>query len=253
MTKQQYLDALKAALAGLPDDAVAKTLAYYEQRFVDGMAEGRSDESIAAELEEPRKIAMTLRANSHLTNLQKKPRPSNPVRTLFSAIGLAIFNLFMVVPGVVYASLVAALYACSIAFYTSGIVIAASGLAGVNHVVVNTPVRYVSDEDGERVASTQTHITIDNAGIHVDGDPVEVVTESEPGRSRGLDRERTVVGPIEIATDLEPEGRSVQAVIGFALLIGGVMLTMLSVMITRYTLIGMKRYLEMNINILRGN
>jgi uncharacterized membrane protein len=40
MTKQQYLDALKQAMQGLPPETVAKTLAYYEQRFIDGLVAG---------------------------------------------------------------------------------------------------------------------------------------------------------------------------------------------------------------------
>ncbi|MCG2584663.1 DUF1700 domain-containing protein [Massilia sp. TS11] len=254
MNKQQYLDALRAALAGLPAETVAKTLAYYEQRFVDGVAGGQSEESIAAGLDEPRKIAMTLRASSHLSDLQKKPRPINPLRMLVSAVGLAIFNLFMVVPGMVYASLVAALYACAIGFYACGIVVTASGLAAVNHVVINTPLHYViSDDESERVGSTQTHVSISSEGVHISPVPVEEVQENDPGRSRVFDRaERTAIGPVEISTELDPEARTTQTFVGFGLMIGGILLSLLSVVVTRYTLIGLKRYVEMNFNILRG-
>jgi uncharacterized membrane protein len=102
MNKQAYLDALAKALAGLPPETVAKTLAYYEQRFVDGAAAGRSEEDIANELGEPRKIAITLRANVHMTAFEQKKTPVNATRMLMSGIGLAIFNLFMVVPAMVY-------------------------------------------------------------------------------------------------------------------------------------------------------
>ena len=48
MGKLEYLDALKRAMLGLPPDVQAKTLAYYEQRFVDGIAfDRRVDDGLA--------------------------------------------------------------------------------------------------------------------------------------------------------------------------------------------------------------
>ena len=47
MGKLEYLDALKRAMGGLPPEIQAKTLAWYEQRFVDGVAAGRSDDAVA--------------------------------------------------------------------------------------------------------------------------------------------------------------------------------------------------------------
>ncbi|UMR29280.1 DUF1700 domain-containing protein [Massilia sp. MB5] len=116
MSKSDYLSALSKALAGLPPDTVAKTLAYYEQRFIDGLAVGRSEAEIAQELDEPRKIAMTLRANAHLHAFEEKRSPANLARMAMSFLGLAVFNLFMVVPAVVYSSMLMALYATAFAF-----------------------------------------------------------------------------------------------------------------------------------------
>ena len=50
MGKLEYLDALKRAMLGLPPELQAKTLAWYEQRFVDGAAAGRPETDIAREL-----------------------------------------------------------------------------------------------------------------------------------------------------------------------------------------------------------
>ncbi|MEG0884594.1 MAG: DUF1700 domain-containing protein, partial [Janthinobacterium sp.] len=64
MNKQDYLDALRRALTGLPPDLVAKTLDYYEQTFIDGAAAGRSEHEIADDLGDPKKIALTLRGST---------------------------------------------------------------------------------------------------------------------------------------------------------------------------------------------
>ena len=132
MGKLDYLDALKRAMAGLAPAVQARTLAYYEQRFVDGAAAGRSEAAIAQELDDPRKIAMTLRASSHMAAFERQRNPATLVRVLVSSLGLAIFNLLMVVPAAVYLSLLTALYAVALGFYVIGIAVTASGLAGAN-------------------------------------------------------------------------------------------------------------------------
>src|SRR5476649_2883757 len=134
MGKLEYLDALKRAMQGLPPETVARTLAYYEQRFIDGLTAGRSEAEVYAELDEPRKIAMTLRANAHLSAFEQKRNPVNLLRVLVSFVGLAIFNLFMLIPAMVYASLLCAIYACAFSFYVGGIALTASGLSGQNEV-----------------------------------------------------------------------------------------------------------------------
>ena len=70
---------------------------------------------------------------------EQKKNPANLVRMLFSAIGLAIFNLFMVVPAMVFAALLACVYAAALGFYVAGIAITASGLSGANELVLATP------------------------------------------------------------------------------------------------------------------
>jgi uncharacterized membrane protein len=145
MGKTDYLSALQRAMTGLPQEAQARTLAYYEQRFIDGVAAGQTEEQVASGLDDPKKIAMTLRANSHMAALQQTKNPANLLRMLVSAAGLAIFNLFMVVPAMVYGSLVAAMYASAMAFYLTGIVITGAGLSGASQIDITGPVR-----EGER-------------------------------------------------------------------------------------------------------
>ena len=132
MGKLEYLEALKRAMLGLPPDVQARTLAYYEQRFVDGVAAGRGEPDVARELDDPTKIAMTLRASAHLNTFTEKKNPANVLRVAVSAVGLAIFNLFMIVPAMVYSALLFALYVCALTFYLAGIATTASGLAGAN-------------------------------------------------------------------------------------------------------------------------
>lgn len=255
MGKMEFLDALKRAMTGLPPETQAKTLAYYEQRFVDGVAAGRSEEEVGAELDDPKKIAMTLRTSAHLDSIVEKKNPANALRVAVSAVGLAIFNLFMLVPAMVYGSLLAAVYAASLAFYLSGIAITASGLAGANELVLKQPLRQVvvEDRDGARA---NARVIIGPGGIQVYKDTAgEPSDEPAAGTDSRVIRgaENMATSRIHISTDLDAGSRTTQTLLGLGMVLGGIVLFLLSLVITRYTFIGIKRYVQMNISLLKGS
>jgi uncharacterized membrane protein len=256
MGKLEYLDALKRAMLGLAPETQAKTLAYYEQRFVDGIAAGRGEADVAKELDDPRKIAMTLRASTHLDTFTAKKTPANALRLVVSAVGLAIFNLFMVVPAMVFGSLLAALYACALAFYVAGIAITASGLSGANELVLGGPLRHVTFSDDGSAESTQTRVSIGEHGIQVYQDKVPLADQRAPDdRAARAERgaEAMAARGIHITTDTEAGSRTTQTLLGLGLVLGGIVLFLLSLVVTRYTFIGIKRYVQMNFSLLRGS
>jgi uncharacterized membrane protein len=260
MSKNEYLDALKKALAGLPPDVAARTMAFYEQNFIDGLAAGKTEQVIAAELGEPRQIAMTLRANKHRSAFEQSRNPANLVRMVFSFVGLGIFNLFMVVPAAVFSALLLSVYASAFALYISGIAVTASGLAGANELVLNGPLHHIIgyNDDGEQVDTRmQTKIAISDQGV-------DVFQEPSPGLRKEWDEagsksekwlegaEAMAEGGVHITSELDNESRATQTVVGIGLVLLGIMLSLLSIVITRYSLIGLKRYLQMNASLLRG-
>ncbi len=260
MGKLEYLEALKRAMLGLPPDVQARTLAYYEQRFVDGMAAGRGEPDVARELDDPTKIAMTLRASAHLNAFTEKKNPANVLRVAVSAVGLAIFNLFMIVPAMVYSALLFALYVCALTFYLAGIATTASGLAGANELVLDWPSRFVTIDDDGR--GRQMRIEIGSHGINVTEERPEIadpLPPAEADRSSRLERSRAVRGAealadstVRISTEMDAESRTTQTLFGFGLVLGGIALFLLSLVVTRYTFIGLKRYLQMNRSLLKG-
>lgn len=242
MAKTAYLDALKRAMTGLPPEAQAKTLAYYEQRFVDGVAAGRTEESVAAELDDPKKVAMTLRASIHLANFDNRKNPANFVRMAFAAIGLLIFNLVMVLPAMVYASLLASMYAFGLVAYLYGIIITSSGVTGVND--------FTFDRLGQ-------HIQVNDRTVH--RDPVSLrVLISGPNMRFFLTeppaREHQVgTATFTFARELEDATRPVQSFLGVGITLSGILVLLLSVMMTRYTAVGVRRYVDMNLSLLKGH
>jgi uncharacterized membrane protein len=264
MGKLEYLDALKRAMTGLAPALQAKTLAYYEQRFVDGLAAGRSELDISRELDDPKKIAMTLRASSHLSAFEQKRNPANLMRLVVSGLGLAIFNLFMVVPAAVYASLLAAMYACALGFYVAGIAITASGLSGANELVLDGPLRHfvITDDDGKQ-SDTQTKVTIGDTGVHVfqekKPEPRSARTvprddaESDAGAPVIRRAEEMVGRGISISTGMDAGSRTTQTAFGLSMVVGAIQIFLLSLVVTKYTIVGLKRYIEMNFSLLKGH
>jgi len=263
MGKLEYLDALKRALAGLPPEIQARTLAWYEQRFVDGVAAGRREEDVAHELGDPRQVAVTLRTNAHLDALKDKKPAGAPLRTLLSGLGLLVFNLFMAIPAAVYASLLVALYASAFGFYVSGIAITASGLAGANELVLSAPLQHmvVTDDEEWQRGRSQTRVSISENGIHVFDEQVE--PDEPPPADLAKDRDRSAMRvirgaeavaerKIQITTDLDPDSRTTQTLFGCGLILGGIALFLLALVISRYTLIGLRRYARMNMSLLKG-
>lgn len=263
MHQQDYLDALRRALAGLPPDLIAKTMAYYEQSFNEGLAAGRSAGEIAHDLGDPKKIALTLRASTQRRAFEQKKTPVNLLRLLVSLAGLAIFNLFMVIPAAVYAALLATLYAVGLSFYLGGIAITASGLSGANELLLDGPLRHMlihDDDGGEGDDQRQTRITIGDTGIEIDHlpGPVGTAPHSRPSppspSSRVIERAEALAGSgIHIYTDLDQDARTTQTLFGMGMVLGGIALFLLSLVVTRYTLIGIRRYIAMNISLLKGH
>lgn len=271
MSKLDYIDALKRALTGLPPETIAKTLAYYEQRYIDGLVAGRSDAEIVADLGEPKKIALTLRTSTHMKAFEQKKTPFNLLRLLASIIGLTVFNLFMVVPAVVYAALLSALYIAALAFYVAGIAITASGLSGANELVLDGPLRHliVLDDDGDGDGGEkQTKISISESGINIyqeparaqHGDEAEAAGDTDSdvdgddkSTSRVIRQAERLAGGVRISTDIGKGSRTTQAIFGMGIVIGGIALFLLSLVISRYTLVGLKRYIAMNLALLKGH
>jgi uncharacterized membrane protein len=267
MGKLEYLEALKRALLGLPPELQARTLAWYEQRFVDGMAAGRPEAEIAREQGDPKKVALTLRANTHMHAFAEQKNPASLLRMLVSVLGLLIFNLFMVIPAAVVGSLLAALYLGAFAFYVTGIAVTASGLSGASELVLDGPLRHVIGSGGdERV---RTRVSIGDMGVEIEQESVEqegaeqMRTDEDAAASGGADAsspaprvlrgaERVAGSGIRIATEMDEESRATQTALGLASVLGGIVLFLVSLVLTRYAALGVKRYVQMNLSLLRG-
>ena len=141
----------------------------------------------------------------------------------------------------------------------------ASGLAGASELVLDGPLKHFvingRDDEGE---PRQAKVTIDAMGVHVDEnykgedadmpDGLDVDVSEDANRSERVIRgaESVAERGIKVYTDMDADSRATQTAVGLAMVIGGIVLFLLSLVVTRYTFIGIRRYIDMNLSLLKG-
>ena len=251
LTRHDYIAALQRALAGLPADLQAKTLSFYEQRFVDEAARGRSEAEVAQELGDPGRIAMTLRASAHFS--QVEPSREQPARSVGSiirvgltAIGLTLFNLFMLVPATVFVSLLFSLYVGGLASYLGGIGVTAAGFACISDVTV-LPLDVQVSGDEPRKIHTGVRISFSkHTGITITGDQLEA-QEAVMQRAN-----RSASPRLRVNQQLDGLERTTQVALGVLMIAAGIALFLLALVISRLTWLGLRHYGRMHLSLLRG-
>lgn len=195
-------------------------------------------------------------------------QPSPPrriIRTVGSVIGLAIFNLFMVIPAAVYASLLLAVYLSAFSFYIGGVAVTASGLSGQNELALQGPIRQVMALTNSRFDTREEEEEAMGWKVAITGRGIQVFRDSDAGgagndaatasrNARIWDRaEAMATGDMTITTDFDGGARTTQTLIGLGLVLGGIGLCLVCIVLTRYTVVGMRRYAAMNVSLLRGH
>lgn len=190
--------------------------------------------------------------------------PRHIARTAASLVGLSIFNLFMVIPALVYASLLASVYLTAFAFYIGGVAVTASGLSGQNELALQGPLRQLMELTDSRFDTPQEEeealrwkVTITGKGLQLYKDHATTTVATDPATGRNTriwDRaEAVATGDLRITTDFDKGAQTTQTLVGLGLVLGGIGLILVSIVLTRYTVIGMRRYAAMNVSLLRGH
>jgi len=98
MTRQAFLDALRAGLAGMAPATVEEIIADYEAHFAEGAAAGRSEADIAAALGDPDRLAREVKAEAGLKRWEDRPSPSNAAAAVVALLGLGAIDVFVLLP-----------------------------------------------------------------------------------------------------------------------------------------------------------
>lgn len=96
MNKEIFLQQLDASLTKLPQDERQEIIQDYQEYFIIGLEEGKTEEQIAAGLGSPSQIAKELSATYHLEKVENTSSAGNIFRAVWAVIGLGFFNLVIV-------------------------------------------------------------------------------------------------------------------------------------------------------------
>jgi uncharacterized membrane protein len=128
MNKEKFMNALKAEFNGASDADLQEILSDYEEHFANGKEAGKTEESIAAELGDPKLIAKEIRTLSLVKKAEERPTFWNVLRAI---LALSLFNLifvlgpFMAAVGII------------IGFFTAAISVVIAGIATIIIVCIN--------------------------------------------------------------------------------------------------------------------
>ena len=132
MNKQEYLDALRRALAQMPGEEKEKQLAYYDELIQDMCEDGMSETEATARLGEPDAVAQELLAALPLWALVKtRVRPSGGFSPLVIALLVLGFPLWFPLLASVFAVVLSLLITLWALFISYAAVVFALGLCAV--------------------------------------------------------------------------------------------------------------------------
>ncbi len=96
MTKNEFLSILGEGLANLPNEERREILYDYEEHFVIGLENGKTETELVTELGDPRTIAKQYKATQIIEKAQQNPSITNIFNAIFSGVSLGFFNLIFV-------------------------------------------------------------------------------------------------------------------------------------------------------------
>ena len=246
MTKLEFLAAFRLACDALPAELVEAAVADYERQFTDQLLAGLSEPVIVERWGTPQHAALKLKLGTFNGNLKQAVTAEKVARVGFSGAGLALLDLFLLIPASVYFSVLGAFYLAAGAVYLSGIFISASSLAGVNYIDI--PAHTILNQftmKGSTNISLGT-IDIEPAFIGVEAD----TAQSEPDQTGSAthpshfmrDRGFHIATHINHSTIWK----------GLSTTVAGMLLLVLCLLATRFTFRQLKRFAGWHCTVLKN-
>lgn len=99
MSKMEFLLILKKHLRMLPKDEKKDILQDYEEYFMIGLGEGKTESQLVEVLGSPKQLANELNAIYAIKKVEEKKSIRNMITALFSIMGLSIMNCMIIIVG----------------------------------------------------------------------------------------------------------------------------------------------------------
>lgn len=97
MSKKQFLSILEKYLRKLPKNEKEKILQDYEEYFMIGVGEGKTESQIVETLGSPKQLANELNAVYAINKVEEKKSIRSMFMALFSIMGLSVMNCIIII------------------------------------------------------------------------------------------------------------------------------------------------------------
>ena len=98
MNRANFLAQLRAGLSGLHQSDINDVIADYESHFADGVADGRTEDEVAAALGDPARLARELLAEIGFKRSEQERSAGNFFGVVLALIGLATIDILFLLP-----------------------------------------------------------------------------------------------------------------------------------------------------------
>ena len=135
MTKQEFLDSLRRALAGLPQEDIDERLSFYDEMIDDRMEEGLTEEEAVAGLGTAEEIADQILAEIPLTRLvRERVRPKRALRAweiVLLVLGFPVWFPVLISLAAVGFSVYVVLWSVIVSLYAADLALAVGAVGGI--------------------------------------------------------------------------------------------------------------------------
>jgi uncharacterized membrane protein len=145
MNRETFLQNLGAALSGLTRLEREEILTDYQSYFDDAVADGQSEEIVAAKLGDPQKLAKELVAQRRLGAWEERKSPANLGHVFAATARLGLLNLALAVPTLLSMAMLTALAVAGSALALTGLLLCLLGISqgwfnwpAPNQIIFNT-------------------------------------------------------------------------------------------------------------------
>ena len=260
MNKTDYMNRLKAVMAEFPGHIQEQVLWEYEGKFIDGLVAGRTEEEIAALLPKPELIAAQKRTGEHYRDLKSGFAPRKLSRFFISLMGLAVCNVLVMIPALVYFAFLTTSFVLAIGLYTGGIWVSAAGLSGAEKFAFEIPFHARFSE--HRLHRGPVSVELNENGIIVDGKtlgesdaaiapPAPPVPPPAPAASSATVDAAAADTSKKVQVQLDHRFSAYDFFKGVLMVLAGIALLLLNVVVTTWSWRGFCNYWRWNLRVLQ--
>jgi uncharacterized membrane protein len=199
MTQDAFIHQLRLELRSLPKHVVDEIVADYREYIGDALAAGRSEAEVIAALGDPVKLARELRAQASFRQWETRRSFGNLLRVIVSIAGLGLTQLILLVPFILYLTLLTCGYVVSAAMLVTGL--ATVLLLGSHHafgwpLADRIPFSFQGSSQGAEDGDASMLKRVNIPDFRVDGD--RFVLQPQPGTRVSV---VTTAGTVELRNE----------------------------------------------------